>query len=94
MGSFLSSAAGAAGEVDHGARAHRSPTIKECTRLMTNQELARLDGYDPVSFQELMARGNAGRPTLLQEYVHPTYTLITPSPASLATPSIHKYKMF
>ncbi|XBH86482.1 hypothetical protein VPH35_074128 [Triticum aestivum] len=67
MGSFLSSAAGAAGEVDHGARAHRSPTIKECTRLMTNQELARLDGYDPVSFQELMARGNAGRPTLLQD---------------------------
>ncbi|KAM3315032.1 hypothetical protein ACQJBY_033657 [Aegilops geniculata] len=69
MGSFLSSAAGAgaAGEVDHGARSLCSPTIKECTRRMTNQELARLDGYDPVSFQELMARGNAGGPTLLQD---------------------------
>ncbi|KAM3230264.1 hypothetical protein ACQJBY_060826 [Aegilops geniculata] len=64
MGSFLSSAAGAAGEVDHAARSHRAPTIKECTRHMTNQELARLDGYDPVSFQELVA---AGRPTLLQD---------------------------
>lgn len=87
MGSFLSSAAGAgagaAGEVDHAARSLRSPpTIKECTRLLTNQELARLDGYDPVSFQELVARGNAGRPTLAQEYIRPTYTLIShyPSP--------------
>ncbi|XP_037418854.1 uncharacterized protein LOC119283394 [Triticum dicoccoides] len=73
MGSFLSSAAGAgagaAGEADHGARPLRSPTIKECTRRMTNQELARLDGYDPVSFQELVARANAGHPTLALDKV-------------------------
>ncbi|KAI4993204.1 hypothetical protein ZWY2020_007517 [Hordeum vulgare] len=67
MGSFISSAAGAGAagevEVDHAARSFRSPTIKEMTRLLTNKELARLDGYDPVSFQELVA----GDPTLAQD---------------------------